>query len=76
MKDIDNLNVFASYSVQNAVGCFNEFTNAGSFITIHRTAKTRKSCELIAALQDTIDRTVRDFLGFGKNMVVDVGERS
>jgi len=51
MKNIDNLNGFPSYSVQNAVGCFNEFTNAGSFITIHDTAKTRKGCQLIAALQ-------------------------
>jgi len=31
---------------------------------------------MIAALQDTIDRTVRGFLGFCENVAVDVGERS
>ena len=76
MKDVDDINAFASYSVQNAIGCFNEFTNTGSFITIHDTAKARKGCQLIAALQNTIDRTVRSFLGFCENVGVDVGERS
>ena len=61
MKDIDDLNAFTSYSVQNAIGGFNEFTNAGPFITIHHSAKTRKSCQLLAALQDPIDREVRGF---------------
>jgi hypothetical protein len=76
VKDVDNLNGIASYTVQNAIGCFNEFTNAGSFITIHHTAKTRKTHQLIAALQDAIDRTVRGLLGFSENVAMDVGERS
>jgi hypothetical protein len=76
MKDIDNLDAFASYSVQNAIGCFNEFTNAGPFVTMHCSAETGKSCQLIATPQNRVDRAVRSLLGFCDNVSVDVGERS
>ena len=32
VKDVDNLNGFPSYAVHNAVGCFDEFANAASFV--------------------------------------------
>jgi hypothetical protein len=76
MKDIDNLNRFPSYSVHNAVGDFNEFTNTRPSITVDNAAEAGKRRQLIAALQNTIDRTVRGFLRFSKNAAMDVGERS
>jgi hypothetical protein len=54
LNDIDDLNAFKSYSVQNAIGCFNEFTNAGPFIT-----RRGKAASCSARFKIPIDRTVR-----------------
>jgi hypothetical protein len=67
---------FASYSIDNAVGGFHQFTNAGPFVPVNHAAKAGKCCQVIAALEDAVDCSVCSLLRVRGNVTMDVGERS
>ena len=61
-ENVDNLNGFAAHAIEDAVGCLDELTNAGPLVTVNHAAKEGKSRQLITALQNAVDRTVRGSL--------------
>src|SRR2546428_5804984 len=44
VEHVDDFDSFASYSIDNAVRSFHQFTNAGPFVPVNHTAKAGECC--------------------------------
>jgi hypothetical protein len=42
VKNVDDLNCFAGYAVDDAIGWFDEFSNAGPFVAVNESAEVGK----------------------------------
>jgi hypothetical protein len=73
MKDIDNLNAFASYAVQKFYWVFQRVHECRVVHSDPPHGQDEERRQLIVALHD---RTVGGLLGFGEDKAMDVGERS
>ena len=76
MEDIDDFHRLAAYTIQNTIGCFDQLANTRPPVPVNHPAKLWERRQMITALEDLIDRIIRGLLRVGRNVAMDIGERS
>jgi len=61
-ENVYDFDCFAAYSIDNSVWSFHQFANVRSLVPVNRPAQLRKCRQVVTALQNTVDRTVRGIL--------------
>jgi hypothetical protein len=76
MEHLDDLDLLPAHAVHNTVGRFHQLTNAPPPVPVDSLSEIWERRQLVATLQESIDRTGCRIHGFGGDVIVNVGQRS